>query len=123
MRLYYLLACVVLALHAAFIVWVVFGAALTGSRPWLRWLHIASFVWGVLIEILPWPCPLTVAEQWLELRAGFNSYQGGFLLHYLDRFVYPDVPPLLLTEAAVVVALVNLGIYAQRSWRARTRKN
>ncbi len=117
-----MLAGAVLALHASFVVWVVLGAIFTKRRPWLRWLHIASFVWGVLIEVLPWPCPLTAAEQWLELRAGFNSYQGGFLLHYLDRFVYPDIPPLLLTEAAVVVALVNLGIYAQRFRRARATK-
>jgi len=29
-------------LHPLFIVWVVFGAFLTRSRPVLRWLHIVS---------------------------------------------------------------------------------
>jgi hypothetical protein len=27
---------------------------------------------------------LTLLENWLESRAGFEPYQGGFLLHYLD---------------------------------------
>ena len=68
----------------------------------------------MLVEILPWPCPLTPAENWLRTRAGIGSYQGGFLLHYLDALVYPDIPPTLLTLAGVAVCLFNLGIYAVR---------
>jgi prolipoprotein diacylglyceryltransferase len=122
MRLYYVLACGVMALHALFIAWVVFGAAFTRRRPLLRWLHIASLVWGVLVEVLPWPCPLTLLEQWLEIRAGESSYQGGFLLHYLDMLVYPNIPPVLLTVAAVVVVIVNLGVYFQRLSRERRKR-
>jgi len=84
MRLYYVLACTVMALHGLFITWVISGAAFTRGRPRLRWLHIASLIWGVLIEVLPWPCPLTLAENWFTLRAGFTSYQGAFLLHYFS---------------------------------------
>jgi hypothetical protein len=122
MRLYYALACAVLTAHALFIAWIIFGVAFTARRPLLRWLHITSLIWGVLIEFVPLPCPLTVAEQWLEIRAGLSSYHGSFLLHYLDKFVYPDVPPVLLTVAPVVVAIVNLGVYAQRFHRAREGK-
>ena len=104
----------VLALHLAFILWVIFGAFFTRGRPVLRRIHIASMVWGLLIEIFPWTCPLTYAENWLEQHAGMAPYQGGFLLHYLDALVYPDVPPLLLTVAAVVVVAVNAAIYWRR---------
>src|SRR5438128_8169757 len=48
---------------------------------------------GTLVEILPWTCPLTWAENFLETRAGIAPYQGGFLLHYLDALVYPNIPP------------------------------
>src|SRR5579864_2651144 len=41
---YIALAAGVLFLHILFILWVVFGALLTRSRPWLRWFHIASLV-------------------------------------------------------------------------------
>src|ERR1700746_2273043 len=67
---YSALAILVLLLHALFILWVIFGALLTRSRPVLRWLHIASLVWGILTELLPWPCPLTDLENWFEGKAG-----------------------------------------------------
>jgi len=83
----------------------------------LRWLHLGSLVWGILIEILPWTCPLTWAENWLETRAGIAPYQGGFMLHYLDALIYPNIPPGLLTGFGVAVCIVNLGIYARRFQR------
>ncbi len=112
--LYSALAAAVLFLHALFILWVVFGALLTRSRPILRWLHIASVVWGILTELLPWPCPLTLLEDWLEGRAGIEPYQGGFLLHYLDKLVYPDISATVLTVAAVIVCSLNLAFYARQ---------
>jgi hypothetical protein len=114
MTLYSVLAAVVLGLHLLFIAWVIFGALVTHGRPLLRSLHLGSLTWGVLIEVLPWPCPLTPAENWLRSHAGLASYKGGFLLHYLDALVYPDVSPGLLTVAAVIVCLFNLGVYAVR---------
>jgi hypothetical protein len=117
------MATVVLFLHALFIVWVIFGAFLTRSRPLLRWLHIASLVWGILIEFLPWPCPLTFLENWLEGNAGIQPYQGGFLLHYLDKLVYPDVSATALTVAGVIVCCVNLAFYGKQAWLAIRRQN
>jgi hypothetical protein len=116
---YSALATAVLFLHALFILWVIFGALLTRSRPILRWLHIASLIWGILTEVLPWPCPLTLLENWLEGRAGVEPYQGGFLLHYLDRLVYPDISANVLTIAGVVVCVANLAFYARQVWTSR----
>jgi uncharacterized protein DUF2784 len=82
-----------------FILWVVFGALLTRSRPILRWLHVGSLVWGILTELPLWPRALTVLENRLEAKAGVQPYQGGFLLHYLDKFVYPDISATVLTIA------------------------
>jgi Protein of Unknown function (DUF2784) len=109
--LYSMLAAWVLVVHLLFILWVIFGALLTRSRPWWRRVHIACLIWGVLVEFLPWPCPLTLLENWLEVRAGVQPYQGGFLLHYLDATVYPNVSPILLTVAGVAVCGFNLGVY------------
>jgi hypothetical protein len=123
LRLFYVLACVVLFVHSLFIAWIIFGTAFTRRRPLLGWLHIASLVWGILVEVGPWPCPLTWAENWLEARAALQPYQGSFLLHYLDKFVYPDIPPVLLTVAAVIVAIGNFGIYARRVFSARQKRH
>jgi 4-hydroxybenzoate polyprenyltransferase len=111
---YRALAAGVFLLHLLFILWVIFGAAFTRRHPLLRWLHIGSLVWGLLIEILPWTCPLTFAEDWCLQRAGIAPYQGGFLLHYLDAVVYPDIPPWILIVGAVIVVLTNAIVYARR---------
>ena len=90
---------------------MVFGAVLTRSRPILRWLHIGSLIWGILTELMPWPCPLTLLENWLEQKAGVEPYQGSFLLHYIDKLVYPDISATLLTVAGVLVCALNLAIW------------
>ena len=119
--LYSSVAILVLFLHALFILWVVFGALLTRSRAVLRWLHIASLVWGILTELLPWPCPLTMLENWLEAKAGAQPYQDGFLLHYLDKLVYPDISATILTVAGVIICALNLAFYGRHIWIARHR--
>jgi hypothetical protein len=118
---YTTLAIGVLFLHVLFILWVIFGAFFTRSRPVLAWLHIASLVWGVFTEVAPWPCPLTIVEVWLESRAGVEPYQGGFLLHYLDALVYANISGAVLTIAGVAVCVLNLAVYARRSWQAKRR--
>ena len=118
-NLYSAIATAVLLLHALFIVWVVFGALLARSRPVLRWLHVVSLVWGILTELLPWPCPLTLLENWLEQKAGVEPYQGGFLLHYLDKMVYPDISATVLTVVGVIVCVFNLALYGRLAWKIR----
>jgi hypothetical protein len=113
-----LVACV-LSLHALFILWVALGAAVAYSRPVLRWLHTGSLIWGILIEVFPWVCPLTFLENWLQIRAGVEPYHEGFLLHYVDRFVYPDISPRLLTVVALTICILNLGFYAVKWWSAK----
>jgi Protein of Unknown function (DUF2784) len=118
---YSALALAVLVLHGLFILWVVFGPLVAWSRPVLRWLHITSLIWGILTELLPWPCPLTLLENWLEAKAGISPYQGGFLLHYLDKLIYPDISPMALTIVGVVVCVLNLAIYGRQILIAGSR--
>ena len=113
------LATAVLIVHALFILLVVFGAFLARSRPWLRWFHIASLTWGLLVEFLPWQCPLTWLENWLELRAGTTPDRGGFLLHYMDKLVYPDVATVILMVVAGIVGVANFSYYGWQMWNAR----
>jgi hypothetical protein len=114
-----LAAIAVVAFHLAWIAFVVFGALWTLGRPVWSGLHILSLMWGIAVEAGPWPCPLTLAEQYFESRAGFAAWQGSFLLHSLDAMVYPNLPEWVLTVAGVGVCGVNLGIYVRRIWRAR----
>jgi hypothetical protein len=114
-RVYHALAVATLTLHLLWILWVIFGALLTRRRRVLRWFHIASLIYSILIEALPWPpCPLTLLEEWLEAGAGVTPYQGSCLVHYLEAIVYPDIPVSWLIVGAVLVCVINLGVYIQR---------
>ena len=116
---FHTLAVLVLILHLLFIGWVLLGWLLTRRRPWLRWTHILSLIYGIVIETGPWPCPLTLAENYFLERAGIAPYREPFLVHYLEAVVYPDVSPELLTWCAAAVCLFILAIYVRR-FRRRT---
>jgi hypothetical protein len=107
-------ATIVLLAHLAWIVLVIFGALWTRGHPIWTALHILSLFWGIVAEAGPWTCPLTLAEQYFDIRAGHAAYQGSFLLHILDSVVYPNLPDWLITVAGVSVCVFNLGIYARR---------
>lgn len=113
---------IVLAIHLCWILWVIFGAFWTRGRVFLTAFHLLSLVWGIIVEVSSLPCPLTLAEQWLETKAGINPYQGGFLIHYLDSIVYPDLPEWLLVYVGVAICALNLLIYAWRLWLRRSRR-
>lgn len=113
-QLCFLLAILVLVTHLLFNAWVIFGAAVTRERPRLVPAHILSVIYSAVIQNEPWPCPLTMAETWCEEHAGMVPYQGSFLLHYLDTFVYPHFSLTVLRMGAIGVCLANLAIYARR---------
>ena len=119
-ELYSDLAVLILFLHGLFILWVMFGALVTRGRPILRWLHIASLGWGIATE-LRFACPLTWLENWLEQKAGIEPFRGGFLLHYLDRLVYPHISPATLSVTGVIVCVLNLAFYGREIWSERER--
>ena len=114
----------VLVLHLAFVLFVVFGAALVVRRPRLAWLHLPAAAWGFFVELTGRGCPLTLLENTLRLRAGLGGYEGSFIEHYLLWLLYPggltrEVQILL----AAAVATVNIVLYG---WvlvvRARRRR-
>jgi len=109
-------AIVVLVVHLMWIAFVIFGALFTRGRPVRTGLHILSLLWGIAVEAGPWPCPLTLAEQYFEIHAGLATFQGSFLAHTLDAVIYPTLPGWLITVIGVSVCAFNLDIYA---WRFR----
>lgn len=114
------LAAVTLLLHLAWCVWVLLGGVVTRRRRLLRTLHIASLIYGIVIETVPWvQCPLTLAEGWLEARAGIEPLHGPFLVRVLDALVYPNLPDWLVISGAVLVCAGILAVYLRRYLRKR----
>jgi hypothetical protein len=99
--------------HLAFIIFVILGGLLLLKWPRLIYLHLPAVVWGTLVELLGWLCPLTPLELHYRMLGGETGYSESFVQHYLLPLIYPagltrDVQTLL----AMCVITINLVIYA-----------
>ena len=108
-----LLADLVVLIHLAFVIFVVLGGLLALKWRWVVWLHLPAAVWGALIELGGWICPLTPLENWLRQQGGEQGYVGGFIQHYIVPVLYPTG---LTREIQIVlgltVVILNLVVYA-----------
>jgi polyferredoxin len=112
---YRFLADVVLAIHFAYVAFVVLGlvAILLGivlrwqwvRNFWFRAVHffmiaivVAESLWGVL-------CPLTEWENHLRELAGDASEPGSFIARWMDKILFVD-----LSHSALVVCYCVFGL-------------
>ena len=80
---------IVVAVHAAFVAFVVLGGLLVVRWRRLAWVHLPAAIWGAIIELAGWICPLTPLENHLRQRGGSSAYQGEFIEHYVLPLLYP----------------------------------
>ena len=115
---YGLLADVVVAIHALYVGFVVFGllAILIGYALDWRWvrntyfriLHLAAIAFVCAESILGIDCPLTTLENALRIGAGQNGYGNDFSSYWLDRLIFYDFPPPVFTIVYLAFGIVVL---------------
>ena len=116
------LAAAVVVIHAAFLAFVILGAALVVRRPRWAWLHLPALAWGLWIEFSHGRCPLTPLENALRARAGDAGYAGGFVDHYLVPLIYPPgLKPGDQLLLGIALAAWNLVLYGAAILRQRRR--
>lgn len=108
--IYHLAASLVLIVHFAFVMFVLFGAALVLRTPRLIWFHVAAIFWGVVIEFTGAICPLTPLEVRLRQLGGAPGYEGGFIDHYLLALLYPAGLTRKLQVGLGLLALLANGL-------------
>ena len=110
---YKFLADLVLLIHFTFILFVVFGAFAVLKWRRIIYYHIPAALWGAVIEISGWGCPLTPLEIELRVRAGSGFYTGSFINHYLTPIVYPPglTQPLQYYLAAGLIIINGAAYY------------
>ncbi len=118
-----LLADLVLALHGCFILFVVVGAFLVLRWPRVAWVHVPAAIWGVVVEMTGWICPLTPLEVAFRRAAGGATYDTTFVERYLVLLIYPSgltrETQMVLGGLVLVVNVVIYGIVVRRARRAR----
>ena len=116
------LATLVVVVHFAFILFVMFGGLLALRWRKAPWLHLPAAAWGAFVELTGRICPLTPLENSLRRAAGEAGYPGHFIEHYLVRLIYPaGLTPEIQITLGVGANLLNVAIYTWvlRRWRAR----
>ncbi len=120
--LYRVLADVVVAVHLAFVVFVIFGGFLTWRWPKVGWAHLPSFVWGGGIAILGWICPLTYLENDLRALGAAEGYGTSFVEKYLLPVIYPEqLFGGFPRGAFIAIGLFILALNAVIYWRLYRR--
>lgn len=93
------------------------GGLLVWRWRGLVWLHVPAALWGVLVELMHWPCLLTPLEYSLRVAAWQAGYSGGFVEHYLLPIIYSaGLTPQIQIGLGVFVLLLNILIYGALLW-------
>lgn len=119
---YRLLADFLVAIHFLWIIFMLagFGLTLWGmflKRKildwfWFRTLHLAGIVYVGALSLQGKLCPLTIWENQLRVKAEPTStYSGSFIIHYIEKLVYPEVNPLLLQVATITLGVFTILAY------------
>ena len=119
-----LAADLVVLLHFVFVLFVILGGLAALRRRWVMWLHLPVVVWGTLIELVGWVCPLTPLENRLRHAGGQAGYSGGFVEEYILPIVYPaGLTREIQFILGGLVVLINVAIYTLvwRRWRRSKR--
>ena len=120
---YHALSNLVLIAHLAFVLFAVLGGFIVLKWKNLAWIHVPAFLWGALIELAGWVCPLTPLENWLREKDGGLVYRTDFIENYILSLLYPTT----LTRSSQIflglfVLSVNLGLYGWILWRTALKK-
>jgi len=110
--LYNLIADVIVLLHFSFILFVICGGLLVIRRPQVAFLHFPCVIWGVMVEILGWVCPLTQLENHFRILAGGTSYSGDFIARHLLPVIYPENLTTTIQQVlGGLIILINIIFY------------
>jgi hypothetical protein len=132
-----LLADLILAVHFAFVAFVVGGFVVIWIGYSLHWrfvqnfrfrlLHLLAMGFVAAEAVVGIICPLTTWENELRLRGGGEAYQQSFMQHWLGRLLFYDASETVFTIIyAVFFALILLTFWKippRRNRQAQSRMN
>ncbi len=118
----------VLLLHVGVVLFVVGGLVLTivgnvRGWPWVNGLRFRLAHLGAIgfVVVQAWwgaTCPLTVLEMSLRAQARTSTYQGSFIEHWLQRWLYYEAPAWVFTLGYTTFGLLVVATW----WRWPPRR-
>jgi hypothetical protein len=112
---YKIAADLIVVIHLAWILFLIFGALVGRYITWVKWLHIGGLVFSLLLQIFSWYCPLTYLEAWLRARHDPSlSYTGSFIAYYAERLVYLEISRAAVFVLTLLVVGGSAFLYLQK---------
>lgn len=109
---------ITVVIHFLWIIFLMFGVLIGRKYLWVKRVHIFGIAFAIVLQVFGWYCPLTYLEIWLrELHDPTQSYSGSFIIYYVERMVYIDLPPWTVLVLTIILAIVTAWIYFPRSRR------
>ena len=129
---YKILADLIMILHFAWVLFMLWGFVLTlysvirlyvfrsmsaycrhfMDRWIFRTVHLGGIAFVALLAALGKYCPLSILEYNIRLRYDpALTYPGSFLVNWIEKLVYPSVPPLVIIIPTIFFALFTLLAY------------
>lgn len=119
--LYRILADIIVVMHFAWILFMLVGFVLTVSGFWRkgffdRWrfriLHLCGIAYVSVLAMMGKYCPLTMWENTLRAKYEPNlTYSGSFIIHYVEKLVYPDINPLIIQIPTTFIAVFTVLLF------------
>ncbi|MBK1784741.1 DUF2784 domain-containing protein [Prauserella cavernicola] len=104
--------------HFLALIYIGLGGFLAWIWPKSIFVHIFFALWGIVVNVFPLPCPLTVAEDRLRELRGLGPMPGGFNEYYIyGKMVPHELLPVLGIAALLLVVVSYVGAYVL--WRHR----
>jgi hypothetical protein len=114
--LYGLLADVIVALHLAYVSFVIFGQLVIMLGAALKWqwvrnvpfrvIHLLMICVVAFEALIDFECPLTTWEGYLRKSAGQDVEAGTFVGRCMDALMFPDWPEEVYTPIYIGFALL-----------------
>ena len=123
---YRILADITMIAHFLFLVYVVLGGFLAWRWPKSWFAHASVAVYGLVITVFGFVCPLTPLEDRWRRKAGQEGLEPtGFIDTYIDGVLYPEQHAATAQWAAAAVILISwigaLVLHRRRQAATRTR--
>ena len=145
--LYKILADLVVLIHFAWILFVLWGFILavcgsicvyvlqTAKDRWRtffdRWIfrtiHLGGIVYVTIMTVLGENCPLTIMENGLRKHHNAElTYHGSFVVHYIEKIVYPEanflfflIPTILIAVFSTIMFIIRPPVKIKHLFRIR----
>ncbi|MBW8016518.1 MAG: DUF2784 domain-containing protein [Planctomycetes bacterium] len=88
-----------------------------------RWVHVCGIGFVGLLAVMERYCPLTILENLFRRRSqNGGQYSESFIIHYVEKLLYPDVHPQAILIPTILIAIFTLSVFILRPpWREKLR--